>query len=198
VTPGGVQIPIALYTYPCNGEVCAFRVMGSDASVRLPPEITEVRRVPAGDGGERLVIFTQDFSIGEFPLSFVVAWDGERAGTVQVGYRSLSGFPWLGAATSGSAIVSNVRFEGDIFGPDFRVVQETALATFDRGLAPVVIPDSDLTSEPYTLLPPRYLYNTETLRFHTMTPALRKTAIPAALVEAADAGFGDFHLVTVP
>jgi hypothetical protein len=72
---------------------------------------------------------------------------------------------------------------GDIFGPDYRITYDSTVVRFDAPERSVAIADTDLVGSSYVLLPPAFLYNPETLRFHRPTPALQQTALPAVLAD---------------
>jgi hypothetical protein len=70
------------------------------------------------------------------------------------------------------------------------------IVSLDDTRAPIFFPDIDLRLD-FTLLDARYLYNTRDLKFYRLTPPLQRTALPAALSDAAGHPRGDYHVITL-
>jgi hypothetical protein len=199
-TSAGPEQAVEFVTTPCNNvETCQYRVFDTASIVREPPQF-DVRRVPATNAGERLVLFAQDYTPEAGPLLAVAAWD-PAVPTAKVAFSTTSSadeFFQLGAATSAAALLSRTAEFGDPFSGDFRFEQSTTVLLLDTPDKSVVVSDVDLTDGSYVLLGPSYLYNVDDLRFYTASPTLQKTALPARLADAGGNPIGDYHLITLP
>lgn len=152
--------------------------------VTSPPQLSNAQRVPNGSAGERLVFVAQGRS--QAP-SYVVVWDPQDQ-KARIAAQLPSGSHVLRAATGAAAVVRSF-----IGSPP---ALESTIVPFGPGRSPVTVPDEDVASE-YALLEPSYLYGLADLRFHTVTPALRKTALPAPLMGSGPTT-GSFHTIRLP
>jgi hypothetical protein len=196
----GPEQAVEFLTTSCNNvETCQYRVFDTSSIVREPPQF-DVRRVPATNGGERLVLFVQDYTPEAGTLLAVAAWD-PAVPAVKVAFSTTASadeFFQLGAATSSAALLSRTAEFGDPFSADFRLEQSTTVVLLDTPDKSIVVPDVDLTDGSYVVLGPSYLYNVGDLRFYSASPSLQQTSLPARLADAGGNPIGDYHLITLP
>jgi hypothetical protein len=193
---GEVQRVTGHYNYECvtqpcsaDGDFAAFSAVTVRGGLVQPPVrfFGGLRARPA-PAGERLVLLG-DAERGEFPdHGYVLVWDpgSQRASMRLEVPRSFHG---IAHATSSTVMLWNdpVGVTGG---------RGSYIVSLDDTRSPIFFPDIDLRLD-FTLLDARYLYNTRDLKFYRLTPPLRRTALPAALSDAAGNPRGDYHVITL-
>ena len=180
------------FGYPCADEGgCAIRLIEKYYEIdEWPADLSVAQRArPAPPAGERL-LFSPEIWSDRINTSPVVVWD-LGAGRADVRFR-LDVAAWSGAAlgpATGEAVL--------VTGADYSTRTVTGyLVPLDGPATPLTIPNVDFRTG-YTLLAPRFVYNTEAQRFYRLTPPFGLTPLPRRLAPGGDP-IGDYHAVRVP
>jgi hypothetical protein len=192
---GEVQRVTGIYNYACMTDPCstendlaAFSAVVVRGGLLQPPArfLSALRARPA-PAGERLILLG-DAERGAFPDNgYLVVWDPD-AHRAAMRFETPASFNGIAHATSSTVILWNDPggFAGDDPG--------SYIVSLDDTRAPAWFPNTDLRFD-FTLLDPRYLYNTGDLKFYRLTPPLQRTLLPAALSDAAGNPRGDYHVI---